>query len=156
MQRERCQVAGHIYRGFTEPIGGIEIVDGFGNDPLNPTETVSQELLYSIITEPRLDLPGPSSQSSDGTITSTLDFIWTSELGCSILWNRKTDIVSIGNRDFDRQKGNTFLIAIASGGGNETRQLKGLITHCSFQQPLERAREQLPNDSRIHSAELAK
>jgi hypothetical protein len=159
MQQGRYTVTGNTYRAFAERVGGIDIVDGVANTPLDTTDAGSPDLLYITIAGPRLHLHGTSINRTDGRIISVFDFSWNSELGSlgsSMQWNRETDIVSIGKREFDRQKGNSFLITIDSHGVCEARQVSNFVTHCSFQEVLKRTREQTPNDNPIHSSELAK
>jgi hypothetical protein len=153
----RYTVTGETFNAFENRVGGIAIVDGFGIAPTT-ADVESQDLLYIVIVGSTIEWRGPSIDQNDRGIISVFNFSWTTDegnLASSIEWNRNTDSVAIGKQEFDRQKGNEFLVTIDSGGF-KSQQMTNFSTHYSFQQVLENAQNQTMVENPIHSAQLSK
>jgi len=159
VQRGRFSTMGNSYCTFLSNIGGIDIVDGFGAKPANTTNTDEQNLLYILIVGPSVEVHGSSSHSSNDKYFTTLDYSWNTEkspFAVSIRWNRQTDVVAMGKREFIRAKGNVFVVRLDAGGEIASQQLANLGSHESFSEVLKHIQQQLPNDQLISSLRLYK
>jgi hypothetical protein len=157
VQRGRFSVTSNSFSAFSSNIGGIDIVNGFGAKPFNTTDTDEQNLLYILIVGPSVQTHGSSSASGFEKYVTTLDYSWNAEksaFAVSIHWNRKTDIVVIGKQEFDREKGNVFVVRLDANSEMTSQQLTNLGSHDSFSEALKHIQQQLPNDQLINSLKL--
>jgi hypothetical protein len=84
---------------------------------------------------------------------------WNTEKGVltvSIAWNRQTDTVTIGKQEFIRENGNVFIVRLNADGEVSGQQLASLGAHISYQDVLQYAHQQMPNDELISSVRLYK
>jgi hypothetical protein len=158
-QRGRFSVTSQTYHDFSSNNGGIDVVQGFGSKPINTTDTGDENLLYLVIIGPNVQVHGSGSSADNEEYLTTLDYSWTTEKGelaVSTRWNRQTDIVSIGKKEFDREKSNLFIVRCETGRDMACQQLANLGPHVAFQGVLESIRKQLPNDKLITELTLFK
>jgi hypothetical protein len=154
VQRGRFVSTGDTFEALSSPVGSLDIVDGYEKGGMD-----DQQILYVLIVTPSVEVHGSSSGSDFGQYVTTLHHSWITEKGIftgSISWNRQADLVTIGNQQFVREKGDIFLVRLNAAGEISGQQFASPGSHISFQEVLKYIRQQLPNDALISSAKLDK
>jgi len=153
-QRGRFSTSGGSSRSFSSNLGFITILDGYNNNPVTGADKVEQHLLYLIFLCPG----APSGTSADyGQYVTTLNYTWRGAAGNNVVavrWDRQKDNFTVGEQEFSRQKGNVFVIRIGGDEKTTCQQLANLGPNADFQQVLEQARQQLPNDEQLKKLAL--
>ncbi len=143
---------------FSFPVGSIDIISGYEKKPTKDGGDLNeQNLLYVVILTPATNAHSSTSQNDYGKYVTTLTHSWNTEKGSfavSIPWNRETDVVTIGKKEFVREQGNVFVVRLDTDGKISTRQLSSLRAHVHFQKVLEYVQQQLLDDKLISSVKL--
>ena len=90
-------------------------------------ETPTQNLLYILTGFPQASLS--SSDGANADFISTRSCTWstaTNSITASLSWDRRTDVVSSGGRDYRRSKGDVFVFIQDASGRIVCRQLPTL------------------------------
>jgi hypothetical protein len=90
-------------------------------------DTPTQNLLYILTGFPNASLS--SSGGEDAHFISTRSCTWstpTNSITASLSWDRRTDVVSSGGRDYRRSKGDVFVFTQDASGRIVCRQLPTL------------------------------
>jgi len=158
-QRGRFGVTTETGCSFSTNIGGVYILQGSGSKPINTTDTDDGNLLYLVIIGPIIRVHGSASRFDSEKYLTKLDYSWETEKGeltVSIHWDRQRDIISIGKKEFSREKSNLFIVRFEPGRDAECQQLTNLDPHVACQGVLESIHGQLPNDKTISALTLFK
>jgi hypothetical protein len=160
VQRGRFVTTGDNENALLSPVGSIDVVDGYETKPAHETGILNeQHLLYIFFITPCVQEHGSSGHSDFGKYVTTLSHAWNTEKGVltvSIAWNRQTDTVTIGKQEFIRENGNVFIVRLNADGEVSGQQLASLGAHISYQDVLQYAHQQMPNDELISSVRLYK
>jgi len=160
VQGGRFVTTGSRSNALSSKAGCIDIVAGHEIKQTEETGIANeQNLLYVLIITAGLQEYGSSSSNDYGKYVTTLNHTWNTDKGVfsiSIPWNRQTDTVTIGNREFIRANGNAFLVRIDANAQITAQQMRSLGSHVSFQKALEDICQQVPNDESITSLKLQK
>jgi hypothetical protein len=145
------------YFPFSSP-GGIIIMEGC------PTRAIiggssgpDRNLVYVMFISPKFPQHDTSGSIIFGEYITTLIHTLndgTSDVKVLFDWNRQKDTIAVGKQEFPREKGNVFVVQLDAKGEVVCRQLASLGPHSSFQEVLEHARQQLPNDEQIRKLTL--
>jgi len=136
-------------------VGLVDIVEGHSNDKDAP----SQDLMYVLVVCPGVEAHGSSSGIKMEQYLTILNYSWntgSSGISVQVQWNRDSDIVSIGDKSFARDKGNVFVVRREAGGKIAGQQLSSLGMHAAFPEVLRHAQQELTNDQLIASLKLNK
>jgi hypothetical protein len=142
---------------FSNQVGCITVVDGYELGRFGGAKGQEQNLLYLIIIGPDVPVHGGSVDDDFGTLISTFNRTWETskgQLASRVQWDRQADTVVVGKQKFDREKGNVFVVQLNVKGEVVCRQLASLGPDSSFQQVLDHARQQLPNDEQVRRLTL--
>jgi hypothetical protein len=157
VQHGRFVTLGDRYLAFSSAGGGINIVEGCPSKEDNFGS--NQDLLYLIFVSAKSPLRHSAGNFIFGSYITTINHVWnteTSDFTVSLDWDRQKDTVAVGKQKFFREKGNVFVVRLDAQGEDFCRQLASLGPHSSFQEVLEHARQQLPNDEQIRKLTLMK
>jgi hypothetical protein len=157
LQHGRFVTFGDRYLAFSSSGGGINIVEGCPSKPDNLVRDSNQDLLYLIFVSADSPLRHSAGNFVMGPYVTSINHTWnggTNDLTVSCAWNRQKDTIAVGKQEFSRQKGNVFVVQLDAKRKVFCRQLASLGPHSSFQQVLEHARQQLPNDEQIRKLTL--
>lgn len=156
IQRGRFVTSGDRYWPFSSP-GGICIVQGSPTTPvIGGASGSDQNLLYVIFISPKWPQKDTSGVGFSKYVTTVIQTLSTGTRDIKVLfdWNRQKDTIAVGKQEFPREKGNVFVVQLDVKGEVICRQLTSLGPDSSFQQVLEHARQQLPNDKQIRKLTL--
>jgi hypothetical protein len=136
-------------------VGLVDIVEGYSNDK----DSLFQDLIYVLVICPDVKVHGSGSGIDMEKYVTTLNYSWDAESGkisIQVRWNRDSDIVTIGDKKFDRDKGNVFIVRRQTNGEIVGQQLPSLGTHAAFSEVLRHVQQQLTNDQFIASLKMYK
>jgi len=153
-QGGRFVTTGVDSQGLLTPVGCVDIVTGNENGSADASD---RHLLYLLILTPGLRELGSSSFSDYGKYVTTLKDQWDTEKGSfavTLSWDRTRDVVTIGDREFDRSAGDVFVVAVDTNGAASGEQLPTLGAPSGASGLLHYIQKQLPNDKRISSIVL--
>jgi hypothetical protein len=139
--------------------GEIDIVSGASLTPIHSERGDEQNLLYIIFVSPGVETHGSSSSDDFGTYVTTLNRGWNTTNGSisvTAKWDRQADTVSVAKQEYNREKGNVFIVRCKGSGEISSQQLGSLGPHTGCQEVLQYIRQQLPNDQMIISLTLSK
>lgn len=160
VQRGRYVTTGDSINPLLSPVGSIDIVDGYESKPAHETGMMNdQHLLYLFIITSGTQEHGSSSSSDYGKYITTLSHTWNTEKGIlsvSTHWDRQADIVSVGKSEFNRAKGNVFVVRFSTNGEVSGQQLGNIGAHANCREVLNYVQQQLPDDAAISSVHLYK
>jgi len=132
-QGGRFVTTGCQSNAITPNSGCIDIIAGYETKQTNAEAGYSeQNLLYVIFITAAFQDHGSSSSDDYGKYVTTLVRAWTTDTGtlsASVLWNRQTDVITVGGREFDRTKGNVFIVKIDRDNKIEGEQSGELGPH---------------------------
>lgn len=154
VQRGRFVTTGDRAAALSQ-VGLVDIVEGYSNDK----DYVFQDLIYVLVVCPDIKVHGSGSGIDMEKYLTTLNYFWDAESGkisIQVQWNRDLDVVSIGNKKFDRGKGNVFVVRRETSGEIVGQQLPSLGTHAAFSEVLNHVQQQLTNDQFITSLKMYK
>ena len=154
VQRGRFVTTGSRSTALAQ-VGLIDIVEGYSNDK----DALSQDLIYVLVVCPDVKVHGSGSGTDMGKYSTAFNYSWDAESGkisIQVQWNRDSDIVSIGDKNFARDSGNVFVVQREASGEIVGRQLPSLGTHTSFPEVLRHVQQHLTNDQFITSLKLYK
>jgi hypothetical protein len=135
--------------------GLIEIVEGSPSG----LDGDHQDLLFLLVVCPKIQTHGEGSGMKMDTFVTTLNYSWDAnpdKISIQVKWNRQTDKITIGDQEFIREKGNAFVIERETSGKINGHQLSSLGSHASFQEVLNHAQKEMPDDKLISSLKMYK
>jgi hypothetical protein len=159
VQRGRFVTTSNEENPLLDPIGCIDIIDGYEKQPDHEADALSSHLLFMLIVTPGVQEHGSSSSSDFGEYVTTENYSWNTDKGTfsvSIPWNRQTDVVTVGKQDFIRKDGDVFIIRINENGEISGQQLPSLIGPARSEEVLKYIQKQLPEDKMVASIKLNK
>ena len=115
-------------------------------------ETPTQNLLYILTGFPQANLS--SSSGEDAQFISTRSCTWTTSTNsntASLSWDRRTDVVSSGERDFRRSRGDVFVFTQDASGRIVCQQLPTLGPTADCSAAVRHVRRHLSDDRFVAS-----
>jgi hypothetical protein len=155
IQRGHFVTTGDRSAALLSQVGLIEIVEGYSND----SDAVYQDLIYLLVVCPGVQTHGNGSGIDMGKYVTTLNYSWNAEpegISIQLQWDREADIVYIGNRKFERARGDVFVVKRLSNGELECHQLPSLGKHADFLKVLTHIQQEMRGDELITSLQLYK
>ena len=122
--------------------------DGQPNGPVRP-------LVYWFMICPGLDAKGSSHESDDSGYKSVRKQTWLAapnDVSLKFEWNRRTDIVDVGGKQFDRSRGNIFVELRQPNEEEILWQIEGLKSDDELSKVIEHVRRKLADNKLVQEA----
>ena len=159
-QQGRLGASGQIplCNGFSAE---LSVITGGKLSPDGYDVETHQNMIYFLTGFPGASFAAEEYEDAEYTCTSTNIWktptnLWTT----SLTWDRRTDVVSSGGRDFPRSNGNVFVFTRDASGQAVCRQLPTLGPAAGCQETISHIRRYLPEDrfveallAELHSAD---
>src|SRR6185369_6423962 len=142
------------------PVGSVDMVVGHARGGSARETDEDANLFYVLCLVPGVLHANSSSSDSDyGKYTTTLSHAWNTEKGMfsvSIIWDRRTDVITIGNQEFLRSNGNVLFVCLDPNGKTSTQQEGNLGPHIRYQEVVQYIQQQIPTNQQISTVEFYK